>query len=471
MSHGRGSGWSAAALTRAAAAGYLVSAALCCVLAVRSTAHLVDLQVYRAGGRAVLDGARLYRVQFAGLRFTYPPFAAVVFTIFAALPWTAAEGLVTVGSAVALPVTLYLALRLAPVRSWLTRGAALRLALLAGAAAIWLEPVRSTLGFGQVNLFLAAAVLYDLNRPDTARLKGVAIGLAAGIKLTPAIFVVYLLATRRYRAAAVATATFAATAAFTFAVLPADSARFWTTNVVNPGRISPVQDDLNQSLFGALARTLHTPHVTLVWLPVAVVIGLIAMALAVRAQRAGNEAAGFSLCAIAGLLISPISWTHHWTIAVPALLLAAVMTWHRRVMRTAVSPPATPAASPAAAQWQAAAAQPELAEHPAERSAGQVQALAQLPAVSGLQRSGTLSEKLKTIGATVAIAVVVVICWARVTRRVQSAAWLHLGLPALITSEIYVIFGLVAVAVAAWPVLRGWFSRYGGETGRARQPS
>ena len=85
------------------------------------------------------------------------------------------------------------------------------MALAAGAPIIWLNFARATLSYGQVDILLAAAVLYDLTLPDSSRRKGAAIGLAAGIKLTPAIFVAYLLMTRRYQAAATAAAVFAAT--------------------------------------------------------------------------------------------------------------------------------------------------------------------------------------------------------------------------------------------------------------------
>src|SRR5581483_12201814 len=59
----------------------------------------------------------------------------------------------------------------------------------------WLQPVRETLTFGQINLVLALLVLADLLvlAPRGSRLTGVGIGLAAAIKLTPAVFILYLL--------------------------------------------------------------------------------------------------------------------------------------------------------------------------------------------------------------------------------------------------------------------------------------
>src|SRR6266702_846645 len=177
-------------------------------------------------------------------------------------------------------------------------------------------------GYGQADIVLAAAVLYDLALPGTSRRKGAAIGLAAGIKLTPAIFVAYLLITRRYRAAATAAAVFAGTVAAGFAVLPASSGWYWAGEFASPGRVSPVEDPEYQSLLGVLSRMLHTADVLPLWLPLAAAVAVTGLALAAAAGRRGDEAVGFSLCAVTGLLVSPISWTHHWVIAIPALLVA-----------------------------------------------------------------------------------------------------------------------------------------------------
>ncbi|MGH3158344.1 MAG: glycosyltransferase 87 family protein, partial [Streptosporangiaceae bacterium] len=224
--------------------------------------------------------------------------------------------------------------------------------------------------------------------------KGIATGLAAGFKLTPAIFVVYLLITRRYRAAVTAAVTFMVTVIAGFAVMPRTSAHFWDITFLNPQRVSPVQNTENQSLLGALARNLHTPHVLAIWLGVAVVVAVAGLVLAAHAQRRGDEALGFSLCALTGLLVSPISWTHHWVIAVPALLLAAL----------------------------------------------------------SLYRDDTRRRRARILG-TAAIAVLAVIGWAGLAREVPATNWLHLPAIGIFNSEIYVLAGLIAMALAAYPVL------------------
>ena len=382
-----------------AAAVYLASAAACCVLAARSSAHFVDIQVYRMGGAAVLHGEDLYRLRLGTLPFTYPPFAAVVLTALAAIPFAAAVVLMTGASVAALPVTLYLALRLS--RSGEPgppdRGSALVVALAVGAAAIWLDPARAALGYGQVDILLAAAVLYDLTLPDTCRWKGAAIGLAAGIKLTPAIFVAYLLLTRRYRAAATAAAVFAATVATGFAVIPASSAWYWAGEFASPGHVSPVQDPENQSLLGVLSRTLHTVNVLPLWLPLAAAAAVTGLALAAAACRRGDDALGFSLCAVTGLLVSPISWTHHWVIAIPALLVAGTAVY----------------------------------------------------------RAGRAGKAAASRLGAAGIAAVAVIGWTRLAQATPASGWLTMPAAAVACSAVYVVIGVLVLALAAGYQLRG----------------
>jgi len=310
------------------------------VLAISHLGHgwgYVDLAIYRDGGEAVLDGSHLYALRFPGaLAFTYPPFAALLFTGLTVPAMAVTQPLATAASLALLPAMLGFALRLEPVSSWLTPREAVRLALLASAAAIWLEPVWTTLRYGQLDVLIGALVLYDLSRPDTARWKGAALGLAIGLKLTPAIFALYLLMTRRTRAAAVSGAAFLATVALGFAAIPGDSSEYWGGAFVDSARVGRIENAANQTLRGAYARLFHTVDVEAVWLCTAVIVGVAGLALAVAAARRGQEAYGFSLCALTGLLVSPISWSHHWTLAVAALLLLAVWA-HREASRAGLA--------------------------------------------------------------------------------------------------------------------------------------
>jgi Glycosyltransferase family 87 len=291
----------------------------------------VDLAVYRSAGQGVLDGARLYDLRFPGaLAFTYPPFSALLFTGLTLFRLSVLEPLVTAGSVVLLPVMFGCALRLEPVSTWLPARQVRPLACLAAAGALWLEPVWTTLRYGQVDVLIATLIVFDLSRSDGSRWKGVGIGLAIGLKLTPGIFALYLLLTRRYRAAAISLTVFCATILVGFLALPEDSRAYWGGAFMDPRRVGRIENAANQTLRGAYARLLHTIDVGTPWLLTAIAIGAVGMVLAVIAGRRGDEVRGFSLCALTGLLVSPISWSHHWVLAVPALLLLALDAYRRR---------------------------------------------------------------------------------------------------------------------------------------------
>jgi hypothetical protein len=297
----------------------------------------VDLRVYELSGAAVRAGAHLYALRFPGaLAFTYPPFAALLLAGFTLPANALLEPLVTAVNLLLLALMFSFTLRLdcrrpvSPTPS--PRRSRLALALVLAAAAVWLEPVWTALRYGQVDLILVTLIVWDLSRADEARFKGVGVGLAAALKLTPAIFIVYLLFTRRTRAALVALASFAATFAIAYLALPGDSREYWGGAFAEPNRVGRIENAANQSLRGALARLLHTTDVSHLWLLVAAVVAVVGMALAVAAARRGDDARGFALCALTGLLVSPISWSHHWVLAVPAVLLLALAARRRRAL-------------------------------------------------------------------------------------------------------------------------------------------
>jgi alpha-1,2-mannosyltransferase len=301
------------------------------------TSHLghgwgfIDLGVYRDGGEAVLRGAHLYDLRFPGaLAFTYPPLSALLFTALTPASMGVLEPLTTALSLLLLPLMLVFALRLSPLDASLSRDRAIGLALLASAVAVWLEPVWTTLRYGQLDLVIGALIFYDLSRPDGSRFKGAGLGLAVALKLTPAIFVLYLLLTRRVRAAVVSLSVFLGTIALGFALIPGDSSAYWGGAFLDSGRVGRIENAANQSLRGAYARLMHSINVEVLWLCTVVVLALAGLALAIVAGRRGDDARGVSLCALTGLLVSPISWSHHWVLAVPALMLFALDASLRR---------------------------------------------------------------------------------------------------------------------------------------------
>ncbi|WP_404816964.1 glycosyltransferase 87 family protein [Streptomyces thermolineatus] len=318
-----------------------LSVAAWTVLVAVARVPMADMLVYRAEGAAVLNGDDLYalRVTEWNLPATYPPFAAMLFTPTAVVPVPVLKVLVTAGNLVLLGVLAHLSFRCADWPSPPRRPAAV---LLVAAFGLWLEPVFQTFWFGQVNLLVAALVLWDLSRPDTARGKGIAIGVAAGVKLTPGIFAVYLLLSGRVRAAAVAAGAFAATVLAGAAFLPGETVEFFTLRMFETERVGELWIVDNQSLQGLMARVLHTREPGALWAAAAVAVAAFGLAVAARTATAGPalpraEAWGAVACAVTALLVSPISWSHHWVWCVPLLVLLAAEAGGSRRRQAAVA--------------------------------------------------------------------------------------------------------------------------------------
>jgi alpha-1,2-mannosyltransferase len=288
--------------------------------------HYFDLRIYYGAVHDWAHGGRLYDYfvmdRYAGpLGFTYPPFAALAMYPMTWVGLSATIAITYIASAVAL--CLILALLVIPVadRHGIPRWYALALAI---PLSTWLEPVRETITFGQVNLLLALLVVADLlvlGRRGS-RWTGVGIGLAAAVKLTPAIFIVYLLITRRWRAAATASATAIAASLLAAGFRFHDSWQYWTSVLWETNRVGDVKKTPNQSLLGALSR-LFDPHPAPRWLWLLLVLAVLGYGLA-RARRAGlvgDEVAGLTLAGIVGCLVSPVSWQHHLVWFVPAVVV------------------------------------------------------------------------------------------------------------------------------------------------------
>jgi alpha-1,2-mannosyltransferase len=287
---------------------------------------MLDLEVYRTGGLAWLNGVSLYD-GFPGtlpgprLPFTYPPLSAVLFSVFAAMPYWLTRGLVTMASFLALSVsTVLVAGRLDRRLKW-TVGP-----LAAVVATFALEPVMSTFDFGQVNLALMALVVVDCLA--VKRFRGVLVGLAAAIKLTPAVFVLYFLVKRDWKAAATSFASFVGFGLVGFLFDPTDSREYWFSTVFDPSRIGGLAYMNNQSLRGLLHRLHPLPAIeTLLW----AVLTIMVLALAWRAaRRAGNDVIALTAIGVAGLLASPVSWSHHWVWAALAFLALGWQLWRTR---------------------------------------------------------------------------------------------------------------------------------------------
>jgi alpha-1,2-mannosyltransferase len=293
----------------------------------------VDLRVYRDGGLIVRHIRPFYRASrpsplygwpgYQNLPFAYPPIAAMLFTVLTLTSfWTLWKISVGVNIA-ALLATIWMTFGGLGYRRGLAR---LGATLLLAAPLFWTEPVQRTLYLGQIEIVQMTLIIWDQWQLDRRWWKGAGIGLAAGIGLTPLIFMPYLLLTRRFRQAAVAVGTFAATVLLGFAVLPRDSRKWWLDGVFfNGNRDGFIGWEGNQSLRAIITRfTGSVAAAEPTWLVVAALTAVVGLVCAALLDRAGHRVVGLLTCALTGLLVSPISWDHAWVWIVPGTVAAAV---------------------------------------------------------------------------------------------------------------------------------------------------
>ncbi|HZN18935.1 MAG TPA: glycosyltransferase 87 family protein [Micromonosporaceae bacterium] len=297
-----------------------------------------DLNVYFGALNHWADGGQLYdylrpRTEYG---FTYPPFAALAMLPMAFVPWhvtIVVSVLLNLGTTAA--VLYWLVDPVARREGW-TRWFAFAVAACLAAA---YEPMRETFTFGQVNMLLVFLVFADvvLLLGRGSRWAGVGIGLATAVKLTPGIFILYLLVTRRYRAAVVASATAAGATLLAAAAAPDASRIFWTEALWNTERIGALSFVSNQSLQGVLARLDPGDPSRALWLAVVLTVLAVWAWRVRRAVAAGDELTGAALTGVVGCLVSPVTWVHHLVWLVPALALLvdngmrAAPRSHRRV--------------------------------------------------------------------------------------------------------------------------------------------
>lgn len=312
----------------------------------------VDLAVYRSGGLIVRHVRPQYNPHLAAplydwvgygklhLPFTYTPFAAVTFALISFFSWPLSQKLSVAVDIIALLTALWLILGGLGYRRDRVR---LGVTLLGAAAVLWTEPVLRTIYLGQVNLVLLALIIWDLCQPDTPRSrwwKGFGTGVAAGIKLVPLIFIPYLLLAGKFRQAAMACAGFAFTILLGLVILPADSVKWWFGGLFyQGGRTGFTGWAGNQSLDGLITRLIGSVHAAEpAWLAVGAVTGVAGVACAALLDRKGHQVPGMLTAALTGLLVSPISWDHHWVWVAPGAVVAghyAFRAYQRRDTRAA----------------------------------------------------------------------------------------------------------------------------------------
>ena len=283
----------------------------------------LDLYIYAAAGTDVASGGQLYDAAYVGkLPFTYPPFAG---TVFMALSYLSENWLIIVwqgGTILALFTVFLLVFR--------ERGYGYRLSnwVLSGlltTASIAIVPFHGTLFFGQINVYLMLLVALDFL--PRKRLPGIGIGIAAGLKLTPAFLGLVLLFQRRWWAAGISALTFAFTIGIGYFTIP-DAKDFWERAIFDSSRVGNHNNPGAQSVRSVLEREFHIEGGP--WWVLAVVVIFVLTCIAVYlACKRRNATVAMALTGISSCLISPFSWYHHWVWVLPLLLalMLSVNQW------------------------------------------------------------------------------------------------------------------------------------------------
>ncbi|MFV2017455.1 glycosyltransferase 87 family protein [Micromonospora sp. LOL_023] len=313
--------------------------------------NFFDMRIYHGAILWWANGGELYEfiAPETTLGFTYPPFAGLTMLPMALVPMITA-GWINVALGI-VTLTAVLMVLLGPIADrcgwprWFVVGLAVPLA-------VAIEPSRETLGYGQVNLLLFGLVIADLvalrwrAAPVPHRLAaggplrrfffsgiwaGAGIGLATSIKLTPALFIVYLLVTRQWRAAAAAIGTGAAVTIGAMLIAADESATYFTSVLWDTSRVGVADMTPNQSLAGVLARlydSMQTPG--LLWISFASLLLALGLSRAAHAHADGDELTAFTLIGLTANVISPISWSHHLVFVIPAIIVLADAALRRR---------------------------------------------------------------------------------------------------------------------------------------------
>lgn len=305
------------------------------VVALITGTGTTDFAVYRGAVEYWLSGGDLYDfalVAPAGgaMPFTYPPFAAIVMVPATWVP-------LSVGLAVSAVVQLGCLLGLAIVvakRTGVLSGR-VRPEQVAILALGWLalaisEPALHGIATGQISLVLIAVVAVDVVIVPP-RWRGLLTGLAAALKLTPALFVIYFLVTRQWRAAANAALSGLVATAIGFAVLPGQSWRYWTSLIFDTSRVGDPEVVRNKSFLGLLSHLgLSGPGRTTLWLAVSLLVVVIGLWQARRSYTGNAALAAAITVGFVATVISPISWPHHlvW-LPLAGLYLTSCVGWRR----------------------------------------------------------------------------------------------------------------------------------------------
>jgi alpha-1,2-mannosyltransferase len=289
----------------------------------------IDYQVYRwavhtwlAGGD-IINGALTTEVGPV-LPWVYPPFALSVLAPLSLVPFVVGLVLLYAVDLVTIGVVAYLVVR----RMWPVVDKRVAVAVTAAVlpCTLFLEPVYSAFGLGQINIVLMGLVAVDCLARETRWPRGLLVGVAAAIKLTPAAFLLFFLVRKDFRAAMTTAITAAAGTVIGFVLNFRASMDYWFGQGPATG-VSGSSFHTNQSIMGELSR-LELPALarTGVW----AMLGVVLLVVVAKALRWVEAPLALTANALLALLISPTSWSDHWVWVVPGLLVMSAYALRQR---------------------------------------------------------------------------------------------------------------------------------------------
>ncbi|WP_312871734.1 glycosyltransferase family 87 protein [Amycolatopsis acididurans] len=294
---------------------------------------LGDADIYRLGAVTFLHGHSIYTQlpvsTIAGpLPYTYPPSSAILFTPLALVPPWIGFRLLTAATVLAL-IPLVLAYRAgAP---WLRALLDRRWKVVAAAIALLVgHPVANTIFWGQINVLLMTLVALDCLVPNTRWPRGMLVGIAAAIKLTPAGFVLIFLLRKDYRAMWTSALTFLALTVFTAVLAPSDSWFYWTNRVLHATDMRIGGPLANESVFASLTKLgVSGTALTVTGVLVVAAVGVLTVLGTKRAVAENNLPLALGVNAAGVQLVAPISWSHQWVLALPTAAVVLIQGYRR----------------------------------------------------------------------------------------------------------------------------------------------
>jgi glycosyl transferase family 87 len=266
----------------------------------------MDFRQFYRGADAILDGANLYPVDGASLiasarPYVYPPFPAILAVPLTLLSIDDAALLAMAATLLTVPAILWLL----GVRDWRCYGIAF----------LW-PPVISGIQTSNPTLWFALAAALAWRLRNRVGLAGAIVGLTLAVKFVLWPLLVWLVATRRFAAAAIACATGCVLLVGSWAAIG------FVGFLDYPGLLRRLQDTVGDDAYTvrmlALDLGASDSVARAIWLAIGVAL-LVALALA---ARRGDGLRAFILAIGAALALSPLVWLHYFALLLVVVALA-----------------------------------------------------------------------------------------------------------------------------------------------------